>query len=80
MKHLLLLCVLLSGCASYTYEKTELADGTKTCIVSITSTRNVELGSVSIGQECETAGGAEGMEGEAIILNIIKALASPSGE
>jgi len=77
VKQLLLpIAVLLCGCASYTYEKTELADGTKTCTVSITSTRNVELGNVSIGEACETAGGAEGMDADTAILNIIRALSS----
>ena len=73
-KLILLAPLLLAGCfAKYTYVHTTAPDGTVTCSVSITSGREIDVGSLSIGKDCDTIGGAEGMTNDTF-TEVIKAI------
>ena len=62
----------LSGCyASYTYKRT--AEG---CEVTINSGRDIEVGSMTIGEDCSLNAGAKGLSG-AEARALLKALVQP---
>lgn len=78
MFRLLLISFMLVGCAAqYTYENTVSPDGTKTCKVTVTSSRDVDMGNISIGENCEAIGGAEGMSAGDLIEVLKQILLRP---
>lgn len=59
MKYSILFVFLLSGCANYSYEKTEV-DGSS-CKVETRSSREVESAFLYVGENCEMASSASGL-------------------
>lgn len=78
-KYLLVLIVLLSGCANYTYKKTTV-EGTQ-CEVTTRSSREVESAAIYVGENCEMFSFATGLtEDQSEILGeVVKKLPALGG-